>query len=110
MTNIQQTQPPTRANKTPVRQSRTRICCEAPEADAVTVAGSFNDWDPNSTRLEREGRGSWTVTLDLPPGRYEYKFIVDGCWCCEPGTDDDAPGDDRVPNDFGTMNRVLDVQ
>ena len=103
------TSPSSRSRRTPARL-QTRICCEAPEATAVAVAGSFNDWDPTSASLQREGQGPWAVMLDLPPGRYEYKFMVDGTWCCEPGTEDDAPGEDRVPNDFGTMNRVLIVE
>ena len=97
-----------RTGRTP--RPPTRICCEAPGATAVAVAGSFNDWDTESTPLQHEDEGQWSVKLDLPPGRYEYKFLVDGCWCCEHGTDDAEPAGDRVPNVFGTMNLVLVVE
>ena len=74
----------------------------------VFLAGSFNDWDPTGTPMESQGDGSWQAELELAPGRYEYKFIVDGTWCCEPGrTDSDCA--DCVPNPFGTMNRVIEV-
>lgn len=112
MTNVESlktTGRPSRGKKTPTRPP-TRFCCEAPRATTVAVAGSFNAWDPTSALLAREGKGLWFVVLDLPPGRYEYKFVVDGMWCCEPGVDDSEHGDDRVPNDFGTMNRVLVVE
>lgn len=99
----------TRAPRAPAQQP-TRISCHAPEATSVAIAGSFNDWNTESTVLQREKEGRWSVMLELTPGRYEYKFMVDGSWCCEPGNDDAAPGEDRVPNDFGTMNRVLVVE
>ena len=53
--------------------------------------------------------GHLIAKLDLPPGRYEYKFVVDGQWCCEPNcqTSDECPK--CVPNDFGTLNRFVDV-
>jgi len=88
------------------------FCCHAPEAKAVFVAGTFNDWKPDAAPLHHDlPKGEWTGKVKLPPGRYEYKFIVDGQWCCEPG----CKGEDRgcptcVPNEFGTMNRVLELR
>lgn len=88
------------------------VAIEAPGAKEVFVAGTFNNWNPQSQRLKRAAKeGRWVGTLDLPPGRYEYKFVVDGRWCCEAGCDgppDGCPG--CVPNKFGTMNRVLVVE
>lgn len=83
----------------------------APKAKEVFVAGTFNEWNPRSYPLKRTGDGHWVGTLDLPPGRYEYKFVIDGQWCCEQGCDqpyDGCPG--CVANRFGTMNRVLVVE
>jgi neopullulanase len=59
--------------------------------DAVSVAGSFNDWDPQATPLSLED-GVWTVTLALAPGAYPYKFVehdaglfdASGSWTCDP--------------------------
>lgn len=97
------------------------VVCHAPEATNVFLAGTFNDWDPQASPLQRTPDGVWQITLGLAPGRYEYKFVVDGRWCCEPGREDAAgcPNcirDERgiecancVPNGFGTMNRVLEV-
>ena len=85
--------------------------CHAPKAKAVFVAGTFNDWKADATPLQpHPANGTWTGTLPLPPGRHEYKFVVDGKWCCEPGCDHEYRGCPKcVPNEFGTMNRVLEV-
>lgn len=87
------------------------VSIRAPEAKEVFVAGTFNNWNARAQRLKRTGKeGHWVATLDLPPGRYEYKFIVDGRWCCELGCDgpyNGCPG--CVPNALGTMNRTLVV-
>jgi len=85
--------------------------CHAPEAKAVFVAGTFNDWKPDATPLHANPpNGIWTVTLPLSPGHHEYKFVVDGQWCCEPGCEHEYRGCPKcVPNEFGTMNRVLEV-
>ncbi|MBK8977090.1 MAG: glycogen-binding domain-containing protein [Planctomycetes bacterium] len=90
--------------------SPTTLTCRAPQAQAVFVAGTFNNWHQDATQLKRADDGTWSVALELPTGHHEFKFIVDGQWCCEP----DCRGDARdcpkcVPNDHGTMNRVIEV-
>ncbi len=87
-----------------------KIVCHAPDAQSVCVAGTFNNWQPDATPMPRAENGDWTISLSLSPGRYEYKFIVDGQWCCEPARGDSAvesPG--CVANEFGTSNRTLEV-
>jgi len=85
--------------------------CHAPEAKAVFVAGTFNDWKPDVAPLHNHlPNGKWIGTLSLAPGRHEYKFVVDGQWCCEPGPEEDLQArTDCCPNSFGTLNRVLEV-
>jgi 1,4-alpha-glucan branching enzyme len=88
----------------------TPIRIEAPQAQEVFLAGNFNDWNPSTIRLERDSDGSWVAIVHLTPGRHEYKFVVDGRWCCNSsGTEfeDECPG--HVRNSFGTLNRVIDV-
>ena len=55
-----------------------------PEAKAVYIAGDFNNWNTTATPMERNEQGVWSVILRLPPGRYEYKFVVDGNWVADP--------------------------
>ena len=84
--------------------------CHAPDAQAVNVAGTFNDWKPVTLPLDRQADGYWKTTLPLPPGHHEFKFIVDGQWCCEPGAKDESQERSGYSqNPFGTMNRVLEL-
>jgi 1,4-alpha-glucan branching enzyme len=87
------------------------LSCKASEAKAVFIAGTFNNWNPNVAPMHSSSpNGKWTITLQLPPGHHEYKYVVDGQWCCEPGCESGYRGCPKcVPNDFGTMNRVLDL-
>ena len=53
------------------------------DARRVFVSGSFNDWSTLQTPLQACDSG-WTVTLGLDPGKYSYKFIIDGKWTNDP--------------------------
>ena len=72
------------------------------KAEAVFIAGTFNDWKPEATRMIPLGAGRWAKDLSLPPGRYEYLFVVDGNWICD-------PNGECVANPFGGSNAVLKV-
>ncbi|KAK4758411.1 hypothetical protein SAY87_019712 [Trapa incisa] len=55
-------------------------------AESVQVMGSFDGWSQGE-HLSPEYTGSFTkfsITLMLPPGRYEIKFLVDGEWQLSP--------------------------
>ena len=97
------------ALKSQKRPSHT-FATRAPDAKKVYVAGSFNCWDPEVTLMQRNQHGVWSVTLQLEPGRYEYRYVIDGIWrseeSCE-GPHGDCPH--CVPNDFGTRNCVFEV-
>ena len=74
------------------------------------MAGTFNGWDATTLPMKLAGGGAWSLAVELEPGKHEFKFVVDGAWCCEPGCDGphaDCPG--CVPNDMGTMNRVVEI-
>lgn len=91
-------------------QGKSSVSVEAAHAKQVFVAGSFNGWNATSHPLKRIPDGDWVLTLDLPPGEYEYKFVIDGRWICHPGCDGACKGcEGCVPNAFGTMNRILKV-
>ncbi len=49
------------------------------------------------------GDGKWIKRLVLPPGRYEYRFVVDGQWL------DDPAAKETVPNPLRGVNAVLVV-
>ncbi|MCL2065908.1 MAG: glycogen-binding domain-containing protein [Treponema sp.] len=49
-----------------------------PPGETVTVAGSFNGWDPFMYELRESPAGVYTLNLPLPPGRYQYAFFHRG--------------------------------
>lgn len=89
----------------------TVFTCHAANANAVFLAGTFNEWDPSNTPMRQTSAGEWTAELELAPGRYEYKFIVDGEWTCEPGRQEaESTLPDCVANAFGSFNREIHVE
>jgi hypothetical protein len=49
-----------------------------PPGETVTVAGSFNHWDPFMYELREYPEGVYTLNLPLPPGTYQYLFFHRG--------------------------------
>ena len=70
-------------------------------AKLITLAGNFNDWNDISLPCRRKD-GAWTCSIDLAPGNYFYKFIVDGVWIPD-------PGNPEISND-GKHNSVLEIK
>lgn len=85
----------------PLRGQTLRIEFHDEHAQSVAIAGTFNDWRPEATPMLALGAGRWAKELSLPPGRYEYLFVVDGVWICDPAAVH------TVPNPFGGQNAVL---
>ena len=50
----------------------------AASGEIVTVAGSFNGWDPFMYTLREVSPGRYTLSLPLPPGTYQYAFFCRG--------------------------------
>ncbi|MGH7177773.1 MAG: AAA family ATPase [Tepidisphaeraceae bacterium] len=74
------------------------------QARKVLLAGDFNNWQPMSTPMLHAGQpGEWRMSLPLPPGRYRYRFVVDGAWVTDPNN--------RFVevNQFGELNNVVEV-
>jgi 1,4-alpha-glucan branching enzyme len=76
----------------------------APEAKTVLLTGDFNDWDTHSHPLKKDPKKTWRISLDLKPGRYEYRFLVDGVWQNDPNCET------LTPNSFGSENSVLTLE
>jgi hypothetical protein len=51
---------------------------KGPPGEIVTVAGSFNGWDPFMYELAENPPGLYSLTLPLPPGKYQYVFFHRG--------------------------------
>ncbi len=106
---------PTLANRPPKRpgnssldtaassERRVELSLHMPQARSAVVAGTFNNWNTRQTPMRKESGSAWRATLSLPPGRYEYRFVVDGQWISDPNARE------HVPNKFGSTNSVLVV-
>lgn len=87
----------------PVKEVEFVLACYG--AEDVFVCGDFNDWHPAGLRMiGMPGAGLWKKRLILPPGRHEYKFVVDGKWLHDPNARE------NVRNNCGSLNSVLEVQ
>jgi chromosome partitioning protein len=73
---------------------------EAPAASHVQLAGDFNDWSPDGSDMEAVGL-VWKKTLKLPPGRYRYRYVIDGQW------HNDPHNAAVEPSPFGGLDSVL---
>ncbi len=77
----------------------------APEARSVSLAGSFNDWNGETTPLVKNRTTSvWSVTVPLAPGEHQYLFMIDAeQWVPDPRAHA------QVDDGFGQKNSVLTV-
>jgi hypothetical protein len=73
------------------------------DAKNVIVTGSFNGWNEDSYKMIQKD-GAWTYQVFLKPGKYTYKFIVDGKWLIDPANDV------WEDNTVGTGNSVLWIE
>lgn len=71
----------------------------------VSVAGDFNNWSPTAAVMEYDASiGAHAVTLRLPPGRRQYRLVIDGRWIADPHN----PETQR--NAFDEVNSVVTVR
>jgi 1,4-alpha-glucan branching enzyme len=75
----------------------------APESRKVHIAGNFNAWNVKSSPMKKGRDGTWRVKLKLSPGKYEYRYFVDGTWASN------QPCAELVANTFGTNNCAMSV-
>lgn len=81
----------------------TEFHLEAPAARSVQLVADFTDWESSPLDLIRAEDGVWFIIVPLLPGRYNYRFIVDGQW-----QDDPRPAQLAV-NPFGSVDAVINV-
>jgi len=75
----------------------------APDASSVLLVGDFTHWQQSPVPMQKERDGIWTASVDLPPGRHTYRFIVDSEWR------DDPECSLRVANPFGGHDMVREA-
>jgi 1,4-alpha-glucan branching enzyme len=70
------------------------------DAKTVILAGSFNNWSPSALSMKKTDSG-WIADVKLTPGKYWYKFIVDGNWMY------DSDNLARENDGLGNINSIL---
>ncbi|HEX8148030.1 MAG TPA: glycogen-binding domain-containing protein [Pyrinomonadaceae bacterium] len=73
------------------------------DASLVVLTGTFNNWNQSQLLFAREG-DEWVCRVDLDPGVYQYKFVVDGDWLLDPSNPDTAE------DEAGNVNNVLEIK
>ena len=87
---------------------------------SVALAGTFNNWNTgaNPMKVDADGK-TWRLSLPLAPGKYSYKFVLDGgTWIPDPQvarTEDDGNGGSNsvlllLPPDYQTVASPNDGQ
>jgi 1,4-alpha-glucan branching enzyme len=104
MQNLEGGEKMTRAEKkNVVKRKRIEFVLEMPLAQEVILMGDFNQWDHKKHPMRKDKKGVWRKTVMIYPGRYEYRFWVDGEWYNDPRNTL------RCPNCFGSENNVIEV-
>jgi chromosome partitioning protein len=76
-----------------------------PRASEVQIAGDFNNWQPENSPMQKVGNsGIWQTEMNLMPGRYRYRLVVDGQW------QQDPYNEVTELNPFGGYNSIVEVK
>lgn len=75
-----------------------------PRAEKVQIAGDFNNWKPQQTIMQPGKDGKWELAMELAPGKYRYRMVVDGQW------QQDPYNENAELNPFGEYNSILEVK
>ncbi len=86
-----------------IKRRKVTFSLENTEADEVFLIGDFNKWNPKSHPMKSDENGAWVRNVIIPPGEYEYKFIIDGQW------KEDPQNEQLSLNCFGTYNNIINV-
>lgn len=72
----------------------------------IYLAGNFNGWNPGNDDYllaDEDGDGIYSITIQLEPGTYQYKFVIDSRWTKDPN----SPA--AHPDGFGGQNGKFEV-
>ena len=75
----------------------------APVAMSVLLVGDFTHWQQKGIPMKKSKDGIWAASVELPPGKHHYRFIVDNEWR------DDPECTLRVVNPYGSHDMIRQV-
>ncbi|RZB37766.1 MAG: hypothetical protein SRB2_00868 [Desulfobacteraceae bacterium Eth-SRB2] len=90
-------------SKKKIKRKKVTFSVNSTGAKEVILMGDFNNWNPKKHLMKQDGNGVWNKAVILPPGSYEYKFLVDGQW------KEDPQNDQARLNCFGSYNNILNL-
>jgi 1,4-alpha-glucan branching enzyme len=83
---------------------QTSFHCRAPQAHQVSlVVRPTKEGAASTHAMHKAIDGCWHIQLELPRGRYLYRFIVDGHATLDPASRG------KVPDDHGGLSSVREV-
>lgn len=97
--------PPAASERAPLPEDRLKdFVLKASGAQEVHLVGDFNNWriSTNSLLWQKE-EGVWQKRMHLEPGKYRYKFVIDGQWTTDP------QNHHLEPNPYGGLDSVLEI-
>jgi len=56
-----------------------RFIFDRKSSKQVYLVGDFNNWDEHSHPMKLVD-GNWMIEIQLAPGEYEFKYLVDKIW------------------------------
>ncbi len=86
-----------------IKRKKVTFSVDLSGAKEVILMGDFNHWNSKKHLMKKDGNGVWNKAVILPPGNYEYKFLVDGQW------KEDPQNDQACLNCFGSYNNILNL-
>jgi 1,4-alpha-glucan branching enzyme len=90
-------------SKKKIKRKKVTFSIDSTDAKEVILMGDFNNWNPKKHLMKQDRNGVWNKAVILPPGSYEYKFLVDGQW------EEDPQNDQTRLNCFGSYNNVFNL-
>ena len=90
-------------SKKKIKRKKVTFSVDLSGAKEVILMGDFNHWNSKKHLMKKDGNGVWNKAVILPPGNYEYKFLVDGQW------KEDPQNDQTCLNCFGSHNNILNL-
>ncbi len=73
------------------------------DGEEVTLAGDFNEWVPDRRVVSIPDAQRTIKLVRLSPGRYRYRWVVDGVWV------EDSTNPNRVPSTVEGFDSVCEV-
>jgi hypothetical protein len=91
-------------NNPVIREDGVYFITKAKEARSVQLAGSFNQWNPDRSYLQKISEDTWFTVLPLQKGTHFYKFVVDDKWTEDPNNPE------KQTTLFGVTQSVVTVK